>query len=145
MLHLLKLYPEQVSRQWDSIVTAIESALPAITPNTLDRMNRVFESILAGLLNVYVFHDENKKLKGIVSVAIIESVDGVARQLLLYSLYGYRGVTMEQFNEGFELLRELARGLNCESIIAYSTVPSLIEYVKRVGGDASQTFLRMEV
>lgn len=144
MLRMIRLYPEQVARQWEIIEPAIEAALPPITTNSLDRMNRVFESILSGRLNTYMFVNETK-VKGVVTVSVLDSVDSVEKQLLIYSLFGYKGVTIDELNQGFDLIADLARGLGCASIVAYTSLDPLREYVKRIGGDASLTFLRLEV
>lgn len=143
MLRLIKMYPDQVAKEWDKIGPAIEIALPPISDG-VDRMNRVLESILSGVIQVHMFVDD-QKVRGIVSTSIMNSIDGAEKQLLIYSLYGHKGITIDELREGFELLRELARGEECSHVVAYTSLDGLKNYVKRLGGDASQTFLRLEV
>jgi len=145
MLRLTRLYPEQVARQWDIIGYAIEAALPQICKVVADRMNRIFMSILAGRLVVYIYHTEEAKIRAVMSASIVESVDAIEKQMLVYSFYGSGEITPAELVEGFELMKDLARGLGCTSIVAYTDVPKLKEFIAKTGGDTSLTFVRMEV
>lgn len=142
------MYPEQVAKEWDTISPTIEVALPPITDHHvgygIDRMNKVLESILCGRLEVYLFVNE-EKVVGVVSTSELNTVDDTEKQLLIYSLYGHKGLGIEDLKEGFELLRELAKGKACSHITAYTAVEGLKRYVMKLGGDASHTFLKLEV
>lgn len=149
MLLLTKLYPEQIARQWGAISPAIEAALPPITvpadAYTMSRMNRVFMAILAGRLHVYVFHTDEAVIKGIASFNVIDPIDGSGKQLFIYSVYGVEGLPSKDLLDGIALIKDLARGLGCVSVVGYTAVDGIKELVARVGGDTSLTFLRMEV
>ena len=149
MLRVVKWYPDQVAGKWEAIGPAIESALPPIASGREDRLDKVLESILCGRLVVYAVVESDGESKaqlyGIMTVAIIDLVDGTEKSLLIYSLYGYRKVTLELVNEFLGLLKKIAVAEQCNSISAYSSVQPLIALCKSRGWNTDFTYIKLEV
>jgi len=148
MLRLIEWYPDQVSKSWHILKPMIGAALPPISMSREDRMNKVLDAILSGRLDVHVcfdFTEEKSELYGVIVTTVIDIVDGTDRQLLVYAVYGYRKLIIEQVLEVFELIKKLAKSQGCTSISGYTNIPKMIEYVKQMGWEANYTFCRVEV
>lgn len=148
-LRLVKLYPEQVARHWEFLSPLIEAALPPISSNGTDRMLSIFESILAGNLDVVQFfqlnEDSSVAARAFAVVAEISNIDGTGKQLLVYSIYSFDNVTKAEIVEGLKLLTNYAKGQGCDALTAYTNLPGLIAYFRRIGGSSDYSFIRLEV
>lgn len=147
-LRLLKLLPEQVTKYWELLSPMIESTLLPIVGEDVGRMNSILGSILSGNMDVVQFFDlvdDEVTVKGFAVVSVIISVDWTEKQLLVYSIYGYETVGKRSIIEGLKLLIEYAAGEECSSLVAYTNLRGLIEYTKRLGGNADYTFIKLGV
>lgn len=79
------------------------------------------------------------------TTAIVNEIGTGNRNLLIYTVNSYAPPTREQWIEAVAAIKEFARVKGCNRVIAYSNVPSIIELVKRVGGETSFHYLTMEV
>jgi hypothetical protein len=127
----------------------IEAALPPISRDRENRMNKVLDSILSGRIDVYMGLDyvdgKSPELYGLVATATIDLVDGTDRQLLIYAVYGYRKLEISQVIEVFDLIKKIAKAEGCNSIVGYTNVTRLIEYVKQMGWEANYTFVKADI
>lgn len=150
MLRMLKFYPEQVARHWDKIGHAIENSLPPITDSrkSLDRMNRILESILAGKMEVHLFvvhENERPIIYAVTTTAIIYPVDSDDKELLLYSVYASRTLGREIIFQGIELFKKYAKAQGCIAVSAYTNNEAIKKFFAMIGGGSSFTYLRLEV
>jgi hypothetical protein len=97
------------------------------------------------LLQFYDIEDEKVNVRGFAVVSDMITVDWTEKQLLVYSVYGYENLSKRIIVDGFKLLMEYAAGQGCSSLVAYTNLDGLVRYVKRLGGSADYTFIRMEV
>jgi hypothetical protein len=147
-LRLLKLLPDQVAKYWELLSPMVESTLPPIVGKDVGRMNSILESIMSGNMDMLQFYDieEDKvSVKGFAVVSDMITVDWTEKQLLVYSVYGYENLSKRIIVDGFQLLMEYAAGQGCSSLVAYTNLDGLVKYVKRLGGSADYTFIRMGV
>jgi hypothetical protein len=147
---MLRFYPDQVARHWDKIGYAIERALPPIIDSRKaeERMNEVLEAILAGRLDIFVYidyEDEKPIVYATIAVAVLDSIIGSDKELLLYSLFGHRKIGEKMAFEGFGLLMKYAKSIGCTVITAYTNTEILKEYVKGLNGNQSFTYVRFEI
>jgi hypothetical protein len=147
VLRLVKWYPDQIAKAWPTFRPIIDGCLPPIAGHKWERMERVFESILAGKLDLYIFVDIREDIEepqGLLVTAIVDTVDGTERTLLVYALYSFIKTDAAKKLEAIELIKKLARGEGCASFSGYTNIPVLIDYVKAMGGEVS-TCVRLEV
>ena len=145
---LNRLLPEQISNFWGVIKYAIEQSLPPIVGEHPDKMNRVLSAALSGKVDVwasYVKDGEGNRFEGIMLTQILYDDASNTRNLLIYCLYGYDVVSKETWLNGLVSLVKYAKSRNCVQIIAYTDVPSLIDLVKNLGGEAKYTFISFNV
>lgn len=145
---LVKLLPEQISEFWEVLGDSIEQALPPITGNGVDRMEQLLSSLLSGILQCWASFttiDGQVNLNGVVVTGIVHEQFSLTRDLLIYAVYGFGSATRKDWQEGYAALQKWAAASGCERLIGYTDVPGIIEFVKRSGGEARQTFITLPV
>jgi hypothetical protein len=146
MLLLIKMYPEQIGRHWGDLKPAIEIALPKVSMATMDRMNKVFQALLCGQMDMYlVCEDESRKIRGLITSAIFQTIDMAEKQLLIYTIYAFGQATFDELREAWMLVKDLAKGNDCTSIVGYTAKENVLKLVKGLGAETDLTFVRMEV
>jgi len=149
-LHLLKVFPDQLANNWESFRSAIEKALPPTADYKVEgRATSILQSLLAGRLELLQLYDQNDdgtaKEIGIAVVGELDNIDYTSKDLLIYAIYAYDRLSRSEVLGGFELLVKYAKGLNCDAVVAYTNIPNLVKYVKRMGGQGDYTFIRLEI
>ena len=140
---LIKLLPDQVSNNWDTIGYAIENSLPPIAGESDEKMNNILMALLDGRMDCWVSLNGDGRINGVVSTAVMyDDLSGV-RSLLLYSIYAFGWAGEDTWAEGFETLKKYAKGKDCSNITGYTEFDSLIRRAKDMGGEAKQTFVSL--
>jgi len=142
---LVKLLPEQISRQWKLIKYSIEEALPPISYGAEDRYDRILTKLLSGEMHCWVqYNKDQSEVKAILTTTFTgDPVLGV-RNLLIYSLFGF-SFTKKDYSEGLLTLYRFARSNNCTRIVGYTENQDLIKLTKRLKGEATYTFVTIPV
>jgi hypothetical protein len=145
MLLLVRMYPEQIAKHWEILKPTVEIALPPVTPVTMDRMNRVLQSLMAGQLVMHlVCEEEGRKIRGVITTSTFQTIDMVERQLLVYTAYAHGPATFEDLKEAWDLIKDLAKGHDCTSIVGYTNKDEVLKLVKAFDAE-TLTYVRMEV
>jgi hypothetical protein len=145
---LIQLTPEQCTIYWEDLSTGIKNSMPPFAAVTDEGLNRVLENLLNGTMQAWVALDRNEKGSFVVAAAItmIHSEIGTGQKnLLIYSLFGYKFVQESIWKEGLSGIRQFAKSMECLKVIAYTSVPRVVEIAKSLGGSAEYTFLSWEV
>lgn len=142
---LVKLLPEQISRNWKAIRYSIEQALPPISIGAEDRYDRILMKLLNGTMQCWVnYNKEQTQMNAIVTTTFTgDDVLGV-KNLLIYSMYGM-GFSKKDFGSGMLTLFRFAKANKCNRIVAYSDSDEIISLVNRLKGDTSYTFISLPV
>jgi len=145
---LTKLLPEQVAEHWSVIKYAVEESLPPIVGDHLDKMNRLLASALSGKVDVWASYkrvEEGIKFEGIVLTELLHDDVSNTRNLLIYCLYGYVDVDKQSWIEGMKILAGYAKSKYCSRVIAYSSLPYIINLSKLLGANTDYTFISFDV
>lgn len=109
----------------------------------------VYESILSGVSQVWVLSKKDKEGKNTVYALCITCFTKEnateTKNLLIYSLTGYKFVTQDLWVEGLRALEAFAKKKGCSKIIAYTRVDRVVEIAKTLGADVDTRFIRWEV
>lgn len=143
---IVQLLPEQIAQQWPVIRHAMEQALPPIASKREERMNRLLEQLLVGRVQCWVcfrMEDERTVVESILTTTEAEDVTG-ERALLIYTLYGTTHGTQETWEDGLKKLKAWARAAGYSRITAYTQNPRVLEWVAKLGGDASYTYVMFD-
>ena len=136
---LTKLLPDQVSAHWDIIKYAIQESLPPIAGEGPDKMNNILTALLCSKAECWissVVEEENRRLEGVIITKLQYDDISRTKNLLIYCLYGYEGVSTESWTSGLKSLVKYASSKNCSRILAYTDIPYMIETAKKIGGEA---------
>ena len=140
---LVRLLPDQVASNWDVIKVAVAESMPPTIIVSPEKLNNLFESLLIGGMVCWasmVGHTD--EMEGLLITTVQEDKVSETRSLLIFSLYSFTNASTDlTWQEGLAKLMRFAITQRCDQIIAYTTNESIIKFVERVGGDASQRFI----
>jgi len=144
---LTKLLPEQVSKFWPIIKYSIEESLPPTVDEHPDKMNRILSSALSGITDVWALYEKGEeiKLEAVALTKLIEDDVSGTKSLLIYCLYGYNEVKEDEWEVGLKLLFKYAKANRCSRVVAYSSVPHLINMANKFGADTDYTFISFDL
>ena len=111
---LSKMYPDQVSDQWEAIRPGIESSLPYTISE--HNMNKLLEEFMVGNMQCWVLNQDGE------TYAIITTMtnnDFMGRKILIiYSIYGYKQVQLSMWKNALTSLIRWAKAQGCDLITA---------------------------
>jgi len=142
---LIRLEREQVSAAWDDIKDTLIQALPPTAMPDEDAMLSVLQMILEDKMQAWVIVDKTASLNAVIITSIVEDIGTMQKNLLIYSLYGYRFISVDLWQDGLNTMRRFAASMGCKAILGYTEVPRIIDVVKQLGGSAKTTLVRLEV
>lgn len=142
---LVKLLPDQVLREWEVIKHAIMNSTYEQIFSTDDKVRDHLREILLGTMHVWAVLDAQEQLVAVGTTRFSHDLTMGVRRLEIYSLYGFKEFTLEQWAECFVSLQRFAKAQNCSYIIALSDQERIIQMAQKVGGDSSQRLLVFNV
>ena len=145
---LTRLLPEQISKFWDIIKYAVESSLPPTVSDHPDKMNRILSSALSGETTVwasYTRDEEDINFEGIGLTKFIYDDASGTKSMLMYCMYGYNKIADSSWPFVMDSLVKFAKSRNCSKIVAYSSIPYIIERSKELGADTDYTFISFDL
>ena len=143
-----KLLPEQISAFWDIIKFAIDESLPPIVNDHPDRMNRILSACLRGTLEVwaeYVKEGESVKFEGIALTQFLYDESSGTKNMLVYCLYGYNPIDPGSWARTLAVVTKYAKEKKCDQLVAYSSIPHIINLAKGLGANTDYTFISFNV
>jgi len=142
---LVRLTSQQVSENWEVVLTAIQRSFPPTQKFNSDVNERLLRAVLEGRLIVWVYV-RNKIVVAIITTTISEDFCTGERNLLVFSLYSVGTISKEEWKSGIDYLKAHARSIACTSVIGYTKLEGLAKVLAHeVGADNSWTLLKMEV
>ncbi len=140
---LVKLLPDQITRNWDTIGYAIEISLPPTAVKSDETMNNILMALLDGRIDCWISLNEDGRIGGVISTVVMyDDIVGV-KNLLIYSLFAFEWADENAWLDGLEALKKYAIGKGCSRITGYTEFDSIIERVKSMGGEAKQMFISL--
>ena len=142
---LLRILPEQVSDNWDRFAPLLEKSLPPTVTNRRLRMSNVLRSILMEDLSVWIYYDEDRKERYVLSTVVREDKVTLGRDLLIYTFTSLGQVSTKEVITGFEVIKKYARGNDCNMILAYTSNKRITNFFDNLGAETSFNLIQMEV
>jgi hypothetical protein len=144
-LTLVNLTSKDITDNWATLEHALRTAVPAhIQTQEPDFVVNCLQALLEKDLMAY-FGVQGTTLRGLVILQLLEDKILKQKHMLVLVLYGIGFLDDEAWSGGIEGIQRIAREYNCKSIIAYSNNPRVIQMVRRMGGDASQTLINIGI
>jgi len=137
---LLKLLPDQSTKYWDSIKSALLASPPPASEWTSESLNNVLAKLIDGTMQCWISYKRSERgsiVEGIVLTTPIVDLCSNTRNLLIYCIHTYDSAEMRTWTEGAEALLKYARSLGCSYIIGYSMSEDWKALAERFGGKTS--------
>jgi len=147
---LIRLLPEQISAYWDVISKTIERSLPPTVTYSPNVLNKILKALLVEDMICWAASEnagEKMKVVGfIVTTFVADAITG-DESLLIYSMSGLGEPVIDNaiWIDGLKTLHKFAKASSCSKIVGYTDVRGVINFVKRMGGDTSRTFVSLDV
>ena len=139
---LIQMLPGQISSQWEILWPAIEASAPPTAGIGYKEMNNILETLLAGEMQAWVSR-ENNDIVALITTALVVDVGTRIRNLLIYSIYGYKPLTDIFAKDSITTLRKFAAKCGCRRIVAYTDIERVAKIFESVGGKVDSVFLSM--
>lgn len=139
---LIKLLPQNITANWDTIKYAIEHSLPPTIGESIDKMNRILESLLAGDLECWVqssIVEGHHRILSIGTTKINMDTASQTKALIMYSVFNFRPMTDKEWLENFMTLRKYAESKGCARMIAFTDSKRMIDLAVKFGGETKYT------
>lgn len=151
--HILKMATgEQVARHWGVIGTGIKETAPDYFLDDGDSLNNVLQSLMSGRMQCWVAMSKNGRSGfdpyGIVITHITHDVFSGVKNLLVICMFSFRSNVVDPtiYIKGLDVLKKFAKHNGCKSIIAYTRLEKLAQFVERtLGGDAGQRLISISL
>lgn len=141
---LLKMLPDQVADQWETIWPAIEIALPT-SDSVGSAKTSILKSMMSGEMDCWIMKSEsNDDIYALATTCLFHNPSG-SRSLFIYSLYGFRQIPFEMWTASFETLIRWASSKGCSEVLAYTSNEKLISLARRLGGNTSNVLVTLPV
>jgi hypothetical protein len=141
---ILRLASDQCAGYWEDIKNVVAASIPTFADSSQDGMNQVLANLLDGHAQAWVGLDGQVVVALAITLIQIDTITGV-RNLLIYALAGYGNIRKEIWEEGFKALKVFASANDCRKILAFSSIPRIIEVATTLGGNCDVRVLEWEV
>ena len=140
---LVRLLPDQVASNWDLIKHAVTESLPPTIIYSPEKLNNLFESLLIGRMVCWAsVVGDGDEMEGLLITTVQEDKISETRSLLIFCIYSFTNASTDMtWQKGLVKIMRFAITQRCDQIIGYTTNDSIVKFVERVGGDASQRFI----
>ena len=130
---LIKLTPEQISRNWKQIKFCIAGSLPPLAEYSEAGMLEIHKKLLKDTMQCWVLLNNKEEIQAVATTVISSDIGTEVHNLLIYSLYAisYK-INDDDWSQGLVHLKEYAEKVGCKKIIAYSNIPRIIDLVLNV-------------
>jgi len=141
---ILRLASDQCAGYWEDIKNVVAASMPTFADTSQDGMNQVLANLLDGHAQAWIALEAGAVVAMAVTLLQTDVITG-SKNLLIYALAGYGNIKKETWEEGFAVLRKFAASEGCFKVIAFSSVPRVVEIATNLGGDCSTRVLEWEV
>jgi len=146
---LTRMLPDQITKNWDLIRHGVINGLPPsngrlIGEDKLEKIaTNVLDSVIRGEGDVWLIHQDEKIFAIVTTMLAMDAIAGET-SLIIYSLYGYREMSMELFREGLKGIAEYGKSKGVNIISAFTDMSNVLNVARALGFKVSN-FLTLEV
>lgn len=139
---LIRLLPEQVNEAWDVIAPAVAETLPPTIAGSYTAIVNVLEAVLAERAVAWIYYKDGRPACFILTTThrdpIMHSVN-----LLIYSMFAFEDLSEDDWQHGLDRLKQYAKFIGAEKVIAFSDQPAVIRMLDRMGAETSFTLIEV--
>ena len=148
---LVKLTPEQCMAYWAPIREGIIRGMPSfrVTEEGISSIqNQLLVEEMGCWMYVRGFSTDNgipDIVEAILTTKVISEIATGDISLCIYSLYSKEAIRLEDYKDGFTVLRNYALSKGCKHIVAYTDNERVKQVFRQLGGDASWSILNFQL
>lgn len=145
---LVKLEPDNIEEKWDIISEALKEAVLNYVNIDDIGMTNILYALLDEKLFCWFGVDELSMEQGpylMMTTLFVIDHPSKTKNLLIYTLNGYRPLTKEMLEDTYDTLKKYAKAHKCYKIIAYTDVPRVEEIVLNLGGKIGHRLIELEI
>lgn len=143
-IKIFMLKHEEITKHWEVIRFSIENSGPPIAIASPETMNNTLKSLMIGRLRCWVVLREEEMVAIATTMFTIDDISKI-KDLMIYTLFGFKLVSVEEWQYATNKLKEYARKNKCHRIVAYTGAKRLLEVIDSLGGNTTYTFAFLEV
>lgn len=130
----VRLLSIQIAQFWELIKYALAQVEKfGSDDEALGVYNRVFASLLNDKSQCFIVYSPDQEVKAVCITEIFEDLITAKRSLNVRCLYAFKVTSDAEWQDGFELIRQLAKDSKCSKII-FQTSNARIKHIGQVIG-----------
>jgi len=147
MSQVKKLTPEAVIQLWPHIKDAVRAGLPPMMDNSKEALDYTLGMLSQGRMQMWILFkdDDLKEPRALAITSIIHEPGFDYKNLLIYALVSFGGVSTDEWKVGFETIKKFAKEIGCHRIIGFTNVQRVVDITQSLGGKAEYVLLTLEV
>lgn len=139
--------PDQIARLWPSIAPGIQEAAAPTSAPGIESLNGVLNRLLSGEMRLWFITktfeadlNKNTLYAHVTTIPVQDWATGTTN-LLIYSLYSWEPMPQSVLGDAWEKMREYAKSLGCQKVIAFTSNPRVVEMGAKVGCVVTSQFM----
>ena len=145
---LTKLAQDKILLFWDEIKESIIQCIPSFGEKSQRALNVLLESLLSNKVQAWVMYeekDDKKILHAVIVTSFYYDIGTETKSLLIYAAYGYKYIVDEMWKDSVDTLKTFAKANDCFRVLAFSSVPRVIQVARMMGAKTDEVLLSLEV
>lgn len=141
---IVKLLPEQITKQWDSIRYGIINAIAPIVDPTPDKIKEVLCQLVTQDMQCWCLF-EGDDIYGHIITSISVDINTKYRTLIIYSLFLFRKASPEMWEDGWSAIEKFAASNECNRVAAYTNSDSIKSIAEKRGYNTDYTYFVKDI
>jgi hypothetical protein len=141
---IVKLLPEQIAYQWDSIRCGVINAIAPIVDPTPENIQEILCQLLKQDMQCWCVF-EGDDIYGHILTSISIDINTNFRTLMIYSLFLFRKAPPEMWEEGWSAIEKFAESNKCTRISAYTKDENVMSIAEKRGFSPDYTYLVKDI
>ena len=141
---LVRLQPSDITGMWDVLKPSIADALPEVLKDDQTVLGNIMRELLNGKMQAWEYSSNDEIIGTVTTKPIFDSASNT-RNLLIYSIRGFKRLNEDQWRRSFETLISFAQSIGCYHVVGYTTLEYVKDKVVNDLGGKFEYFVSMEV
>lgn len=134
----------EVKEVWPSVRTWAAKSLPDLLGDSTDKaMAEIFSTLVSGKSTLWIGLVDGVACGGLIT-SVVPEMTGV-KNLWISCFFMDPKANRNVIDDGMKCLSSYARKHGCQKVVAFSSSPAVLGFVKRLGGNVGTRFVQLEV
>jgi hypothetical protein len=144
---VIKMLPEQITKAWPYLKHGLQATKPAMMTLSDDGYNNILKNLLVGTLQCWAIVDQaaEDSFCGFFLTMISDDYVTGTKFMNVYDLFSFKPLQPGMLESCMEAGIEFAKSNNCNTIVAYSDIPYIIDIARKMGFKTNCVYLVKEI